>query len=323
MGTALTHIRESVTQQNSLLATATGLEPALHNYALAQKYGLRPEALQAARAILLKQSMITIEDFDYKLDIMPGASLSELVKYHERVWAILALDLADFMVSCGRGTIAGLRCDEYNSNNSIPRWLDHYTDSIRKAPNVFDPVEFNSAMVRHVRNGNSTLCECASIPTQTIREFWEALAGAVHGSFEKVSLVGVYRAVKYACWARLQAESALSLVGEREDPGAQTNSPISPPEPFNISDANLIIRSSDLIDFRVHKSVLTMVSPFFEDMLSLPQPSDGESVDGLPVVRLPEDSELLNSLLSKLYPVRTVVPNSYDKVLYLLAAGQH
>ena len=199
MGTALTHIRENVTQQNSLSATATGLEPALHNYALAQKYGLRPEALQAARAILLKQSMITIEDFDNKLDIMPGASLFELVKYHERVRAILALDLADFMVSCGRGTIAGLRCDEYNSNNSIPRWLDHYTDSIRKAPNVFDPVEFNSAMVRHVRNGNSTLCECASIPTQTIREFWEALAGVVHGSFEKVSLVGVYRAVKYAC----------------------------------------------------------------------------------------------------------------------------
>jgi hypothetical protein len=66
-----------------------------------------------------------------------------------------------------------------------------------------------------------------------------------------------------------------------------------------------------------------MVSPFFEDMLSLPQPSDGESVDGLPVVRLPEDSELLNSLLSKIYPVRTVVPNSYDKVLYLFAACRH
>ncbi|KAF8472325.1 hypothetical protein DFH94DRAFT_185810, partial [Russula ochroleuca] len=65
-----------------------------------------------------------------------------------------------------------------------------------------------------------------------------------------------------------------------------------------------------------------MVSPFFEDMLSLPQPSDSESVDGLPVVRLPEDSELLNSLLSKLYPVHTVVPKSYDKVLCLLAACQ-
>ncbi|KAF8472356.1 hypothetical protein DFH94DRAFT_766373 [Russula ochroleuca] len=42
METALTHIRGSVAQQNSL---PTCLEPALHIYALAQEYGLRPEAL--------------------------------------------------------------------------------------------------------------------------------------------------------------------------------------------------------------------------------------------------------------------------------------
>jgi hypothetical protein len=117
----------------------------------------------------------------------------------------------------------------------------------------------------------------------------------------------------------LQAESALSLVREREDLRAQINSATSPPEPFDVPDANLIIRSSDLVDFRVHKPVLSMASPFFKDLLSLPQPSDSESVDGIPVVRLPEDSELLNGLISMLYPIRTVIPNSYDKVLYLLA----
>lgn len=35
-----------------------------------------------------------------------------------------------------------------------------------------------------------------------------------------------------------------------------------------------------------------------------------------------ESSELLNSLISLLYPIRTVVPNAYEKVLYLLAACQ-
>jgi len=65
-----------------------------------------------------------------------------------------------------------------------------------------------------------------------------------------------------------------------------------------------------------------MVSPFFEDLLSLPQPSDSESIDGLPVVQLPEDAELLNSLVSMLYPVDRVIPDSYDKVLNLLAACQ-
>ena len=87
-------------------------------------------------------------------------------------------------------------------------------------------------------------------------------------------------------------------------------------------DANLIIRSSDSVDFQVHKSVLAMVSPIFREMLSLPQPLDGESVGGLPVVELSEDSDLLNSLVSLLYPANVVIPNSYDKVLYLLVTCQ-
>jgi hypothetical protein len=65
-----------------------------------------------------------------------------------------------------------------------------------------------------------------------------------------------------------------------------------------------------------------MVSPFFGDLLSLPQPSDSETVAGLPVVQLAEDAELLSSLVSMLYPVLRVIPDSYDKVLYLLAACQ-
>jgi len=65
-----------------------------------------------------------------------------------------------------------------------------------------------------------------------------------------------------------------------------------------------------------------MSSPFFGDLLSLPQPPDSETIDGLPVVQLPEDAELLRSLVSMLYPVRQVPPHTYDKVLYLLAACQ-
>jgi hypothetical protein len=65
-----------------------------------------------------------------------------------------------------------------------------------------------------------------------------------------------------------------------------------------------------------------MASPFFKDLLSLPQPPDSEIVDGLPVVQLTEDAELLHSLVSILYPVPSVIPDSTEKVLYLLAACQ-
>ncbi|KAI9435056.1 hypothetical protein H4582DRAFT_1786642, partial [Lactarius indigo] len=86
--------------------------------------------------------------------------------------------------------------------------------------------------------------------------------------------------------------------------------------------ANIVLRSSDQVNFRVHKSLLAMSSPFFDDLLSLPQPPDGETVDGLPVVQLSEDADLLNSLVSLIYPVPPVIPGSYEKVFALLAACQ-
>jgi len=65
-----------------------------------------------------------------------------------------------------------------------------------------------------------------------------------------------------------------------------------------------------------------MASPFFRDLLSLPQPPDSETIDGLPVVQLSEDAELLKSLVSMLYPISPATPDSYEEVLYLLAACQ-
>ena len=117
----------------------------------------------------------------------------------------------------------------------------------------------------------------------------------------------------------LQAESGLSLVQEREDRPVQTNPIASPPDALDVPDANIIIRSSDLVNFRVHKSVLSMTSPVFKGQFAVPQPSDGETVDGLPVVQLCEDSDLLNILVSMLYHLRPLIPKSYVKVLYSLA----
>jgi hypothetical protein len=190
MTSALTHIRGSIARQSLI---PTRLEPALHIYALAQKYGLRPEALQTARAILLRQSM-TIEDLDNKLDIMPGASLYELWKYDERVRAILASDLTEFRRSQARGTLAGLRCDVLSSSQ-IPSWLDQYIESLGKSPNLFHLTELNIAMVRHtMKYVDHYECKCAIIPGEILRDFWEALVSVVDGCFEKVKVFPMCRA---------------------------------------------------------------------------------------------------------------------------------
>ena len=65
-----------------------------------------------------------------------------------------------------------------------------------------------------------------------------------------------------------------------------------------------------------------MSSPFFEDLLSLPQPPDGEFVDGLPVIQLSEDAGLLDILVPLLYPMSPAIPSSYEKTFALLSACQ-
>ncbi|KAI0732150.1 hypothetical protein C8Q72DRAFT_753347, partial [Fomitopsis betulina] len=69
---------------------------------------------------------------------------------------------------------------------------------------------------------------------------------------------------------------------------------IDAPAPFNRSSADVILRSSDLVDFRVRKGILAEASSVFDDMFGIPQPentpSQGDTREGLPVVRLEENS---------------------------------
>ena len=113
---------------------------------------------------------------------------------------------------------------------------------------------------------------------------------------------------------------ALTLV--REVTTSEHAGPPSVPLYLDMPDASIMIRSSDQVNLRVHKSVLAMSSPFFKDLLSLPQPPDAEFIDGLPVIALPEDSGVLSSLISLLYPITSVIPDSYQKVFALLAVCQ-
>ena len=187
MEATLSHIRASIAQQNLL---PTDLYPALHLYALAQMYSLRPEALQAAQSIL--KYPMTIEMFYEKLDIVPGTFLHALWKYHRRVRAILASDIAEFRRSGAHGTITGLRCIKLSSSKT-PLWLDQYMESIAitaQCPHNLDFTGLHIALVQHIKyKAKNSSCKCASIPGQTIRQFWTALVSVIKGSFKKVIVV--------------------------------------------------------------------------------------------------------------------------------------
>ncbi len=66
---------------------------------------------------------------------------------------------------------------------------------------------------------------------------------------------------------------------------------------FKDVDADIIIRSSDGVDFRLHKLILAKASPVFEGMFSLPQPSPE-----LQTVPIAEDATTLEILWDLCYP---------------------
>ncbi|KAF8159348.1 hypothetical protein B0H34DRAFT_767583 [Crassisporium funariophilum] len=83
--------------------------------------------------------------------------------------------------------------------------------------------------------------------------------------------------------------------------------------PFDNPDADVILRSSDKepVDFRVFKLLLTLSSPFFSEIFTLPQPIGSPSPyshecqdsKNVPVIQMTEDTDTLRFLLALCLPV--------------------
>lgn len=84
-------------------------------------------------------------------------------------------------------------------------------------------------------------------------------------------------------------------------PGSEHSSTAFGP-PFDDADADIILRSSDRVDFMVYKVILSKASPVFKTMFSLPQPATDTPQGSLPTIDLAENSKVLVALLSVIYP---------------------
>lgn len=71
---------------------------------------------------------------------------------------------------------------------------------------------------------------------------------------------------------------------------------------FRNSWADIILVSCDGVKFYVNRGILAIVSPLFQDMFTLPQPSP-QKAHGLSRVTVSEDSDTLDYLLCMIYPV--------------------
>ncbi|KAJ7463495.1 hypothetical protein B0H11DRAFT_2285331 [Mycena galericulata] len=87
-------------------------------------------------------------------------------------------------------------------------------------------------------------------------------------------------------------------------PDIESSTPTSPAfiPTFPLVDsphADIILRSSDCVDFHVQRGILALVSPFFHAMFTLPQP---ESSSEIPRIEMQEDAALLDRALRFFYP---------------------
>ena len=91
--------------------------------------------------------------------------------------------------------------------------------------------------------------------------------------------------------------------------------------PFDHADADVVLQSSDKVDFFVYKIMLSISSPFFKSMFSLPQPITEKPK---PVIDVTENSRTIAVLLKFIYPLVSVVaePESLDDLIDALEAAR-
>lgn len=99
-------------------------------------------------------------------------------------------------------------------------------------------------------------------------------------------------------------------------------SPRQAEAPFNDSAADVILRTSDLVDFSVNRFTLSLASPIFRDMFEFGRPTDDSGIHPTrPIIQVSESSTTLERLLRLCYPVHEPVMSEVSHVADVLAAA--
>lgn len=100
-----------------------------------------------------------------------------------------------------------------------------------------------------------------------------------------------------------------------------TRPPIIPKSPYDLSSpGDCVLCSSDGVQFKVYRNILSLASTVFADMFSMPQPSTTSELSNSDAIQLTEDSHVLHALLTLLYPIDLPIIDSYDLAADLIVA---
>ena len=103
---------------------------------------------------------------------------------------------------------------------------------------------------------------------------------------------------------------------------SETTAAVSLSTDFRADDADIVIRVEGSLDFRVHKFILSLASPFFKEMFTIPQPPPTAS-DVLPHVDVHETARTWENIFRTIYstqPDPTI--DTLDDLESLLSAAR-
>ena len=180
MDATLTHIRNHIAQQDPPFIQE---ENSLLVFSLAEKHGLRREALQAAR-FTLRLPTFTIESLEERLEMMPGASLHALWQYRQRIRRNFTPLLKDVLSA---PSLHQTTKSSDRSGCTVPDWWDRYTSSSGRNPSFFSLSRFHMALRDHVRSSGKADCtRCYHCATMDIPALWAGLSAVYNDSVTKV-----------------------------------------------------------------------------------------------------------------------------------------
>ncbi|KAJ7758558.1 hypothetical protein DFH07DRAFT_818525, partial [Mycena maculata] len=84
------------------------------------------------------------------------------------------------------------------------------------------------------------------------------------------------------------------------------------------SQADFILRSSNNVNFFVHRLLLALVSPVFKDMFAMPQPERTTVAEPHPLIPVAEDSETLHRILTWCDPRVSPVIGTLEEIQVVL-----
>ncbi len=97
---------------------------------------------------------------------------------------------------------------------------------------------------------------------------------------------------------------------------AEADVPIVRSRRFWFDDGNVVLQSENT-QFRVHRSMLAAHSEIMKDCFSCTQPSDAPTVDGCPIVHMPDSAKDIANLCALLYGTYQYVSSAHFDPFYL------